>query len=75
VADNEKNYLTEDFYDVKNKKKCNLVVSSRGEYGDIGRERYVLFAIGEDGRRLTKFVAKALWEKYTRQVMEIAKDE
>jgi hypothetical protein len=51
------------FYDVKLRKKVEVIVTEKVKYGEPGKERYALRAKTSDGRNLTKFVKKADWQK------------
>jgi len=51
------------FYDVKLKKKVEAVVTEKVKYGESGKERYAFRGKTEDGRNLTKFVKKEVWDK------------
>ncbi|MBN2641322.1 MAG: hypothetical protein JXR78_06705 [Victivallales bacterium] len=51
------------FYDVKAKSKVTAKVLEKVTYGQPGNERYAFKAKTSDGRNLTAFVNKAVWEK------------
>ena len=51
------------FYDVKTKSKITAEVTEKVSYGTAGNERYAFRAKTADGRNLTAFVSKAVWEK------------
>jgi hypothetical protein len=50
------------FYDVKKKEKVKRPVTEKVTYGKEGKLRYAFKAKTEDGRNLTAFVGKDLWE-------------
>lgn len=52
-----------EFYDVKLRKKVKAAVVEKTKYGQKGRERFALRAKTADGRSLTKFVSKEVWDK------------
>ncbi|MCP3968410.1 MAG: hypothetical protein GY750_07880 [Lentisphaerae bacterium] len=51
------------FYDVKAKKKVESEVIDKVTYGKKGNERYAFKAKTADGRNLTAFVSKDVWDK------------
>ncbi len=51
------------FYDVKAKEKVNADVIEFVTYGEAGRMRYAFKGKTADGRSLTAFVSKDVWEK------------
>ncbi len=51
------------FYDVKAKAKVSADVTDFVTYGDDSRKRYAFKAKTKDGRNLTAFVSKEVWEK------------
>lgn len=51
------------FYDVKAKAKVNADVTEFVTYGEAGRMRYAFKGKTADGRSLTAFVSKDVWEK------------
>jgi hypothetical protein len=51
------------FYDVKERKKIQADVSEKVTYGKKGNERYAFKAKTKDGRNLTAFVSKEVWDK------------
>ena len=51
------------FYDVKTKSHVEADVTEKVTYGKPGNERYAFRAKTADGRALTAFVSKAVWEK------------
>ena len=53
------------FYDVKTKSNVTADVLEKVSYGKPGNERYAFRAKTADGRNLTAFVSKAVWEKAT----------
>ncbi|MDR0932609.1 MAG: hypothetical protein LBM70_06260 [Victivallales bacterium] len=56
------------FYDVKAKAKVTADVIACVTFGDAGRKRYAFKAKTADGRSLTAFVGKDVWEKGKAQV-------
>lgn len=52
------------FYDLKNRKKVELEVVAKQSYGD-NKLRYALKGKTEDGRVMTTFVSKSVYEKIT----------
>ena len=51
------------FYDVKLKKKVDRPVIAKQEYGDGNRKRSALKGETEDGRPLTAFCSKEVYDK------------
>ncbi len=51
------------FYDVKAKAKVTTDVTEFVTYGDDTRKRYAFKGKTADGRNLTAFVSKDVWEK------------
>ena len=51
------------FYDVKEKKAVTTAITEFVTYGSEGRTRYAFRGKTADGRNLTAFVSKAVWEK------------
>lgn len=51
------------FYDVKNKKQVTATVTECVTYTKGSRTSYAFKAKTEDGRPLTAFVKKEVWEK------------
>ena len=51
------------FYDVKAKKKVEAEVTEKVTYGKKGNERYAFKGKTKDGRSLTAFVSKSVWDK------------
>ncbi len=51
------------FYDVKAKKKVEAEVTEKVTYGKKDNERYAFKGKTKDGRSLTAFVSKAVWDK------------
>lgn len=51
------------FYDVKAKTKVDADVTDFVTYGTASRKRYAFKAKTKDGRNLTAFVSKEVWEK------------
>jgi hypothetical protein len=51
------------FYDVKAKKKVEAEVTEKVTYGKKGNERFAFKAKTSDGRNLTAFVSKDVWDK------------
>jgi hypothetical protein len=51
------------FYDVKEKKKVQAAITEKVTYGKKGNERYAFKAKTKDGRNLTAFVSKDVWDK------------
>lgn len=51
------------FYDVKLKKQVDRPVIDKMAYGEGERKRYALKAKTEDGRSLTTFCSKEVYEK------------
>ena len=52
------------FYDVKKKESVMSEVVGKQEYGDDKRKRYALKGKTEDGRNLTTFVSKDVYDKF-----------
>lgn len=52
------------FYDVKKKESVVAEVVGKQEYGDDKRKRYALKAKTQDGRNLTTFVSKQVYDKF-----------
>ena len=50
------------FYDVKAKAKVEAEVTEKVTYGDSGNERYAFKGKTADGRSLTAFVSKVIWD-------------
>lgn len=55
--------MTDVFYDVKAKAKVEAEVTAKVIYGEEGKQRYAFKAVTADGRNLTKFVSKAVFEE------------
>ena len=55
--------MKHDFYDVKAKQKVTTSVVAKVTYGKKGNERYAFKGKTADGRNLTAFVSKAVWDK------------
>ncbi len=55
--------MKHDFYDVKAKAKVSADVIDCVTFGDAGRKRYAYTGKPKDGRSLTAFVSKDVWEK------------
>ena len=51
------------FYDVKLKKKVECPVVGKEEYGEEGKKRYALKGKTADGRSLTVFCTKDVYDK------------
>ncbi len=51
------------FYDVKLKKTVDRPVIAKQEYGEGNRKRYALKGKTEDGRSLTAFCSKEVYDK------------
>ncbi len=51
------------FYDVKTKQSVTAEITECVSYGEEGRKRYAFRAKTADGRNLTAFVTKAVWDK------------
>jgi len=51
------------FYDVKLKKSVERPVIAKAEYGEGNRKRYALKGQTEDGRSLTTFCSKEVYDK------------
>ncbi len=51
------------FYDVKSKAKVEAEITDFVTYGDDSRMRYAFKGKTKDGRNLTAFVGKDVWEK------------
>lgn len=60
--------MKHEFYDVKTKTKVTEVVLDCVTFGDAGRKRYAFKAKTSDGRSLTAFVGKEIWEKAKAQM-------
>ena len=52
-----------EFYDVKTREKVTVAVTEKVTYGKGGRLRYAFKGKTSDGRNLTKFVGKDLWDQ------------
>jgi len=52
-----------EFYDVKKREKVKTSVVEKKVYGEAGRERYAFRGKTSDGRNLTRFVSKDVWDK------------
>ncbi len=52
------------FYDVKEKKSVQADVLKKVTYGTAGRVRYAFKAQTKDGRPLTAFVSKAVYDSF-----------
>ena len=59
----EKTTLQHKFYDVKTKSAVTADVTEKVSYGEKGKERYAFRGKTADGRNLTAFVSKAVWDK------------
>lgn len=59
----EKETTMAEFYDVKLKKKVERPVIAKQEYGDGTAKRYALKGKTEDGRSLTAFCSKEVYDK------------
>jgi hypothetical protein len=57
--------MKHNFYDVKAKQKVTTDVIEKVTYGAAGNERYAFKGKTADGRNLTAFVSKAVWDKAT----------
>ncbi len=55
--------MKHEFYDVKAKQKVNVDVTEKVTYGEAGNERYAFKGKTCDGRSLTAFVSKSVWDK------------
>ena len=55
--------MQHNFYDVKTKSHVTAEVTEKVTYGKPGNERYAFRAKTADGRALTAFVSKAVWDK------------
>lgn len=55
--------MKHDFYDVKAKQKVTTDIVAKVTYGAAGNERYAFKGKTADGRNLTAFVSKAVWDK------------
>ena len=51
------------FYDVKEKKAVTAAITEFVTYGSEGRTRYAFRGKTADGRNLTAFVKKEVWDK------------
>ena len=51
------------FYDVKLKKSVERPVVAKQEYGEGNRKRYALKGVTADGRSLTAFCTKEVYDK------------
>ena len=60
--------MNHDFYDVKAKAKVNTKITACVTYGDASRTRYAFKGQTADGRSLTAFVGKEVWEKAKAQM-------
>lgn len=58
------------FYDVKLRKKVTVDVVGKVTYQVRGQTRYALKGKTDDGRNLTKFVKKEVWEESDAPVMD-----
>ena len=52
-----------EFYDVKLRKSISADVTEKVVYGKEGQKRFALKAKTADGRNLTRFASKEVWEK------------
>lgn len=59
----EEGTMKHTFYDVKAKKKVEAEVINKVTYGKKGNERYAFKAKTADGRNLTAFVSKDVWDR------------
>lgn len=66
---------TYDFYDVKHRKKVTARITEKVSYGDINKMRYAFKGKTEDGRSLTAFVAKEVWDKVSLEDINEAKSD
>ncbi len=55
--------MKDTFYDVKKREKVQAEVIDKVEYGKPGNKRFAFRAKTPDGRNLTKFVKKEVYEK------------
>ena len=55
--------MKHEFYDVKAKAKVTAEINDFVTYGEEGRKRYAFKGKTADGRSLTAFVGKDVWEK------------
>ena len=55
--------MKHEFYDVKAKAKVTAEITDLVTYGEEGRKRYAFKGKTADGRSLTAFVGKDVWEK------------
>lgn len=55
--------MTHEFYDVKAKQKVTTNITAKTTYGEGKRVRYAVKGLTEDGRNLTAFVSKAVYDK------------
>ena len=55
--------MTHEFYDVKAKQKVTTKITGKTTYGEGKRVRYAVKGLTEDGRNLTAFVSKAVYDK------------
>lgn len=55
--------ITAKFYDVKMKQTVERPVIGKQEYGEEGKKRYALKGKTEDGRSLTVFCSKEVYDK------------
>ena len=60
--------MKHDIYDVKAKTKVSADVLDCVTFGDAGRKRYAFKGKTADGRSLTAFVGKDVWEKAKAQM-------
>ena len=60
--------MNHEFYDVKAKAKVNTKIVDCVTYGDASRTRYAFKGQTADGRSLTAFVGKDVWEKAKAQM-------
>lgn len=54
--------MTMTFYDVKTREKVDTEVVAKTTYQVKGQTRYAVKGRTSDGRNLTKFVSKDVWE-------------
>ena len=59
----EKMIMQHKFYDVKARSHITTDVTEKVSYGEKGKERYAFRGKTADGRNLTAFVSKAVWDK------------
>lgn len=63
------------FYDVKLREKVEVEVVGKTTFEVRGQLRYALRGMTEDGRNLTRFVKKEIYDEADVPVIEVSKDK